>query len=341
MSRSGRRSRRRAAWTRSPGLVEGGACGFKASLFETHPVRFPRIDDGELLLAMGRIREAGSLIAFHAESDEIVRRLTRALAEQGRTDPLVHAEARPPVAETEAVGRVLELGLATGARIHVVHVSLERGFTLIERARRDGVDVSAETCTHYLLLDEEELRRQGARAKINPPLRPRREVEALWRLLADGRIDWITSDHVGWARDRKAGDVAAARAGGPSLELTWSLLHDEGVVRRGLPLARLVEAVCEVPARRLGLWPRKGAIAVGADADLVVFDPEARFRVDEGALVSSAGWSPYHDRPLTGSVETVLVRGRTVFTGGAVVGHGGQGAFVRPAARTAPARRTL
>jgi allantoinase len=184
------------------GLVEAGACAFKVSLFETDPVRFPRIDDGELYLAMGRIRDAGSLIAFHAESDEIVRRLTRALAEAGRTDAMVHADARPAVAETEAIGRVLELALATGARVHLVHVSVERGFSLIERARRDGIDVTAETCTHYLLLDEGDLVRQGPRAKINPPLRPRAEVEALWRLLAAGEVDWITSDHVGWAAER-------------------------------------------------------------------------------------------------------------------------------------------
>ena len=313
-----------------PGLVEAGACAFKVSLFETHPFRFPRIDDGELLLAMGRIRDAGSLIAFHAESDDIVTRLTRALAEAGRTDPLVHAEARPPVAETEAIGRVLELGLATGARVHIVHVSVERGFTLIERGRSDGVDVTAETCTHYLVLDEEDLHRLGSRAKINPPLRPRREVEALWRLLSAGAVDWVTSDHVGWAADQKGGDISTAKSGGPSVELTWSLLHDEAVVRRGLPLGRLVEVLCERPARRFGLWPRKGALAVGADADLVVFDPAARFTVDEAALVSNAGWSAYHGRELVGRVERVLVRGRAVFADGAVVGRPGQGTFVRP-----------
>lgn len=191
--------------------------------------------------------------------------------------------------------------------------------------------MTAETCTHYLLLDEEELGRQGSRAKINPPLRPRAEVEALWRRLAAREIDWITSDHVGWDAERKEGGVLTARSGAPSLALTWSLLHDEGVVRRGLPLARLVEVLCERPARRFGLWPRKGVLAVGADADLVLFDPEARFRVDEAALAGSAGWSPYHGRELTGRVETVLLRGQPVYAGGRVVGRPGQGAFVRPA----------
>ena len=168
-------------------LVDAGAAAFKVSTFDTHPVRFPRIADDELYLAMQEIARRGSLIAFHAENDEIVRRLSRELSDAGREDALTHAEARPPVSETEAVGRALELALATGARTHICHVTLERGFTLVARARADGADVTAETCTHYLLLDETELVRQGARAKINPPLRPRAEVEALWRLLATRR----------------------------------------------------------------------------------------------------------------------------------------------------------
>src|SRR5262249_53252294 len=152
--------------------------------------------------------------------------------------------------------------------------------------------------------------RQGARAKINPPLRPRAQVEALWRLLADGGVHHVTSDHVGWLPERKdTGSIWTARSGAPGLELTLPLLFSEGVVRRGLPLARLLEALCERPARRFGLWPRKGAIVPGADADLVVLDPGARWRVDEQALTTAAGWSPYEGRAVTGRVLRVLVRG--------------------------------
>src|SRR3984893_1966853 len=170
------------------GLVEAGACAFKVSTFETHPTRFPRIPDGELYLAMERIRAAGSLIAFHAENDELVRTLIARLEAEGRTDAAAHADARPPVSETEAVGRALELALATGVRVHIVHATVERAFTLVGRARADGADASAETCLHYLLMDTGELSRQGARAKINPPLRSAAEVENLWRLLAAGPV---------------------------------------------------------------------------------------------------------------------------------------------------------
>jgi allantoinase len=312
-------------------LVEAGAAAFKMSTFETHPVRFPQIPDGEILLAMEQVRAAGSMIGFHSENDDIVKRLSDKLEAEGRTDAAAHADARPPVAETEAVGRVLELALATGCRVHLCHVTVERGFVLRDRARADGVDVTAETCTHYLLLDESELVRQAARAKINPPLRPAHEVEALWRLLAAGKIDYVSSDHVGWTKERKnLPTIFDNKSGVPGLELTLPLLYSEGVVNRGLPLRTLIDVLCAHPAQRFGLWPQKGAIAVGFDADLVVLDPSTRWTVDQEALVTPCGWTPYHGREVTGRIQAVLVRGRAVFEDGEVVGSPGQGAVVRP-----------
>jgi allantoinase len=316
-------------------LVSAGACGFKVSTFETHPTRFPSIPDGELYLAMQRIRAAGSLIAFHAENDDLVRRLSERLRAEGRLDASAHTDARPPVAETEAVGRALELGLATGARVHIVHATVRRAFQLVRRAREDGVDATAETCLHYLLLDETELARQGARAKINPPLRSRAEVDGLWRLVLDGQVEYVTTDHVGWTRDRKeTASVFDAKSGAPGLELFLPLMFDEGVHKRGLTVERLTQLLSEHPARRMGLWPQKGGLAVGADADVVVFDPEARWRIDEATLHTPAGWSPYHGREVVGRVESVLVRGKPVFAQGRVVGEPGHGRWVRP--QTAP-----
>lgn len=318
-------------------LVSAGACGFKVSTFETHPTRFPRIPDGELYLAMQRIAAAGSLISFHAENDDIVRRLSSRLESEGRFDASAHAEARPPVAETEAVGRALELALATGARVHIVHATVERSFMLVRRAQGDGVDATAETCLHYLLFDEAELGRQGARAKINPPLRSRNEVERLWQLLMAGRIAYITTDHVGWTREHKEGrSIFEAKSGVPAMELFLPLFFHEAAVRRGLSVGRVTQLLSENPARRLGLWPQKGSLAVGADADIVIFDPDRRWRVDEASLVTPAGWSPYHGREVVGGVEAVLVRGRRVFAQGEVTGSPGMGRWVRPAA--APAR---
>jgi allantoinase len=312
-------------------LVSCGACGFKVSTFETHPVRFPRIPDGELYLAMQRMAAAGSLISFHAENDELVRRLSAKLEAEGRTDAGAHAAARPPVAETEAAGRALELALATRVRVHIVHATVERTFELVERAREDGVDATAETCLHYLLMDEDELLRQGARAKINPPLRTRGDVDRLWQLLAAGKVAYVTTDHVGWTRERKATrSIFDAKSGVPALEVFLPLFFDAAVLQHGLSVGRLTQLLCENPARRLGLWPQKGGIVIGADADLVLFDPTRRWRIDEARMVTPAGWSPYHGRELTGAIDTVLVRGSTVFERGEVSGSPGQGRWVRP-----------
>jgi allantoinase len=280
---------------------------------------------------MQRIKAAGSLIAFHAENDDLVRRLSARLEAGGRSDASAHAAARPPVAETEAVGRALELALAIGVRVHIVHATVERAFTLVQRARGDGVDATAETCLHSLLMDEDELIRQGARAKINPPLRSRHEVERLWQLLAAGDIAYVTTDHVGWTRDRKeTQSIFEAKSGVPALELFLPLFFHEAVVRRGFSVGRMTELLSENPARRLGLWPQKGGLAVGADADIVVFDPNRSWRIDEARLHTPAGWSPYHGRDVVGAVDAVFVRGHPVFARREPVGVAGQGRWIRP-----------
>src|SRR5712692_11591890 len=312
-------------------LVSAGACGFKVSTFETHPVRFPSIPDGELYLAMQRIAATGSLISFHAENDDLVRRLSAKLEAEGRTDPGAHAAARPPVAETEAAGRALELALATRVRVHIVHATVQRTFQLVERARGDGVDATAETCLHYLLMDEEELLRQGARAKINPPLRTRGDVDRLWKLLAAGKVAYVTTDHVGWTRERKmTRSIFEAKSGVPALEVFLPLFFDAAVMRRSFSVGLATRMLSENPARRLGLWPQKGGLVIDADADLVLFDPDRRWLVDEARLLTPSGWSPYHGREVVGGIETVLVRGRQVFARSELTGAPGQGRWVRP-----------
>jgi allantoinase len=297
-------------------LVDAGAAAFKLSTFETHPVRFPRIPDGQLLAAFAEIAAAGGLAGVHAENDEIVRSGIAAEQAAGRGgDPLAHARSRPPVAEHEAIARVLELARATGARLHVCHVSTPRGVELVAAARRDGLDVSAETCPHYLLLDESEMVRRGGEAKINPPLRAA-------ALPADG-LDLISSDHVGWPPERKHGpDIFALSSGAPGVELIVALVHS------ALGAAALVRLVSENPARRFGLWPRKGNLAPGADADVLVLDPAREWVIDPGALITSAGWSPYSGRPVRGRVIAAFSRGVQVWDGDRVTVGAGHGRYV-------------
>jgi allantoinase len=304
-------------------LVDAGAAAFKLSTFETHPVRFPRIPDGQLLAAFAAIAAAGGLAGVHAENDEIVRagiEAERAAGSGG--DPLAHARSRPPVAEHEAIARCLELARATGVRLHVCHVSTPRGVELIGAARAQGVDVSAETCPHYLLLDESELEKRGGEAKINPPLRPA-------PLPIDG-LDMISSDHVGWPRERKHGeDIFALAAGAPGVELIVALVHD------ALGVPELVRLLCEAPARRFGLWPRKGNLTPGADADVLVLDPALEWEVDPTALVTEARWSPYAGRRLRGRVVAAFSRGVQVWDGERVCAPAGHGGFL-PASSIKP-----
>jgi allantoinase len=307
-------------------LVAAGAAAFKLSTFETHPKRFPRIPDGQLLTAFEQIAAAGGLAGVHAENDEIVRAgIAAEQAATGGADPLAHARSRPPVAEHEAIARVLELARATGVRLHVCHVSTPRGVELVAAARRDGVDVSAETCPHYLLLDESALSRIGGEAKINPPLRSA-------SLPPDG-LDLISSDHVGWPVERKHGpDIFALASGAPGVELIVPLVND------ALGPAELVRLVSAAPARRFGLWPRKGNLMPGADADVLVLDPDAEFVVDPASLVTEAGWSPYKGRRLRGRVLAAFSRGVQVWDGQRATSEPGHGRFVpadtarRPAA---------
>ncbi|MGH2850755.1 MAG: dihydroorotase [Solirubrobacteraceae bacterium] len=297
-------------------LVDAGAASFKLSTFETHPQRFPRIPDAQLLDAFERIAGCGGMAGVHAENDEIVRAgIAAELAAGNASDPLAHARSRPPVAEHEAIARCLELARATGARLHVCHVSTERGIELVRAARADGVDVSAESCPHYLLLDSSALLARGGEAKINPPLRER-------RLPLEG-VDLVSSDHVGWPVERKRGeDIFAIASGAPGVELIVPLIFDAFGAQA---VARLL---CEAPARRFGLWPRKGSLAPGADADVMVVDPEGEWVVDPGALVTPAGWSPYSGRRLRGRVIAAFSRGVQVWDGARVTAPAGHGRFV-------------
>jgi allantoinase len=297
-------------------LVDAGAAAFKLSTFETHPQRFPRIPDGQLLAAFERIAAAGGMAGVHAENDEIVRAGIDAERAAGNgSDPLAHARSRPPVAEHEAIARCLELARTTGVRLHVCHVSTERGIELVRAARADGVDVSAETCPHYLLLDASELLARGGEAKINPPLRDR-------PLPPDG-VDLVASDHVGWPAERKHGeDIFAIASGAPGVELIVPLIFD------AFGPQAVARFLCEGPARRFGLWPRKGSLAPGADADVTVVDPAIEWVVDPAALVTPAGWSPYRGRRLRGRVIAAFSRGLQVWDGARVTAPAGHGSFV-------------
>lgn len=310
-------------------LAEAGAAGFKASVYGVDPRRFPRIPDDQLLRAFERIAALDRPVAAHQENQEIVDGTVARAIRDGRTEPIEHARTRPAVAETEAAGRLLELAHWTGARLHMVHGTVPRTFDQIAWHRTTGTRASGETCAHYLVLDETALERMGARAKCNPPLRRAGDVAALWDRLAAGGVDLVTSDHSPYPEARKSGPVFDAAAGLPGVETLLHVLYGEGVARGRIGLPELVRLLAEGPADVFGLH-RKGRLAVGHDADLVLFDPETRWTLTGGGLHHPTGWTPFEGLETTGRVEATYVRGRPAFDGGHVRASTGDGRFVAP-----------
>ena len=289
-------------------LHEAGVVGFKCFLLPSGVDEFAPLDAGQLASAMTEIASFGGLLIAHAEDPGVI---AAAPAARGRRYADFLA-SRPPEAEQRAIGALLELTRRTGCRTHVVHLASATALPAVRAAKAAGLPVSAETCPHYLLLDESELVARGGEAKINPPLRAA-------PLPSDG-LDLISSDHVGWPVQRKRGpDIFALASGAPGVELIVPLVHD------ALGARELVRLVSEAPARRFGLWPRKGNLMPGADADVLVLDPELEWEVDPAKLVTAAGWSPYSGRRLRGRVIAAFSRGVQVWNGeraGAAAGHG-------------------
>ena len=310
-------------------LAESGACAFKVSLYEYHPVRFPGFDLGELHDLFPVIAETGLSVAFHNEVQTIIDRNVARIKAERRNGPDTHALSRPAAAESVANAAVFELALDTGVRAHIVHSTLARGFDQAAAYRELGARVSAETCVQYLVFSNDDVLEQGARLKQQPPIRSVEEREALWERVGASLVDFVSSDHVAWPLARKTNDdMFAAGAGVPGLETLLPAFYT-GVVEHNLSITNVARHLGEGPARHFGLYPQKGLLARGADADFVIFDPSPR-SFDESTLASAVKWSPYHGRTFLGQVESVYLRGEPVFAAGVVVARPGQGAFVRP-----------
>jgi allantoinase len=267
----------------------------------------------------------------HAENDEIVKAFIREARDQGRTDAGAHCETRPEIAETSSVVKGLEIARSAGVRFHLYHLSCARSVDLAHMYRSQGANVTMESCPHYLLFSQEDMQRLHGRLKINPPVRPPGESEKLWSQIRRGLVDCLSSDHAPWPREQKdRPDIFDNASGAPGVETLLPLLYSEGVARGRVSLSRLVAVLAENPARTFGLYPRKGGLVPGGDADIVVLDPGAMHRIDEADLHSSAGWSPYHGLEVRGRVEATVVRGRVVFRTGSIAGDPGWGRFLQP-----------
>jgi allantoinase len=301
-------------------LAERGVIGFKAFMSNSGIADFPAADDATLLAGMRQTAGLGLPVAVHAENDAITAALaTRAVAE-GRTSARDYLASRPVVAETEAINRAIHFAEETGGSLHVVHVSTGRGIALIAEARERGVDVTAETCPHYLLFADDDLERLGAVAKCAPPLRPHSEIEALWHALRRGDIHVVASDHSPAPAAMKSGDDFFAIWGGISgCQSLLSTMLSAGHVERGLPLTTLVGVLADRPARRFGM-AGKGRIAAGWAADLVLVDLGERITLLPEHLRYRHRHSPFVGMSFSGKLRQTILRGETVAIDGETVG---------------------
>ncbi|MFZ1996144.1 MAG: amidohydrolase family protein [Solirubrobacteraceae bacterium] len=270
----------------------------------------PGNDDGFLYDLMRAAADAGGIVDPHGENIEIVWNLRAQPIPDGLSPLATWNHIRPDFAESEAQQRAAFLASVAGASMYAVHVTNAQTLDVLIRQRDRYPNIFLETCPHYLTHDiESEL---GPVAKVNPPLRTPADREALWRAIARGDINVIGSDHVPRHRSAKSDDIWKASAGFPGLQTLLPVLLSEGYHRRGVPLVRLIDAVSRTPARTFGLWPRKGAIAIGADADFAIVDLNGRHTVRAAEQHSGAEYTIYEGWELTGAVEHTLLGGRFV-----------------------------
>jgi allantoinase len=317
--------------TRIAEMVEAGVAAFKFSTFGTDPKRFPRIPPALLQECFAAIAPTGLAAGVHNENHEAVETYVARVKASGISDWRAHGLSRPPLTELLAIVDIFETGALTGCPAHVVHCSVGRGYELAARYRAEGHQATVECCIHYLTLDEEhDVARLGGKAKINPPIRPRAEVETLWRHVAAGNVTLVSTDHVSWSEDRKTNpDMLANASGIPGLEAMVPLFV-KGALERGIPLTWAARLMAQNPARHFRIDHVKGALTPGRDADITVLTPEP-FIYDAAASGHNVvGWSPYNGIRLPWRVAATYSRGRLAFDGKAVLAEPGIGGFVRP-----------
>ncbi len=324
---------------RIPAMHDAGAMGFKAFLPPSDP-SYPHVDDAQFFEGLSICASLGALTLVHAENGPLLEHFSSRLQAAGRTDPLAHAESRPPFVELEAVNRAVLLAAAAGTRLQIVHLSVPEGADMVARQRTAGQRVSVETCPQYLLLDEDDLVRLGPWAKCAPPLRSRAMVERLWVRVLDGTIDCLVSDHAPYTWEEKAAgteDIWAAPAGLQVIQTMLPAVMDEAVKRRGMSLDACFSSTNA--ARILGLYPRKGTILPGSDADLTLYDLDEEWIVEPERLFSKHKWTPLAGRSVGVKVVETLVRGTTVYRDGEITASPGYGRFLPgPGAKDASLR---
>jgi dihydropyrimidinase len=314
-------------------LVREGVTSFK--LFMAYPGVF-MLDDGSIFRALLRTRENGGTICMHAENGGVIDVLVKKALAEGKTAPKYHALTRPARAEAEATHRAIALAEMAGVPIYIVHLSAAEALETVTQARDRGLPAYAETCPQYLFLsydNYEEPGFDGAKYVMSPPLRGRETQDRLWRGLASNDLQAVSTDHCPFCmkeqKELGRDDFSKIPNGAPGIETRMSLVFDGGVRTGKITLNRFVELTSTSPAKIFGLFPRKGTVAPGSDADLVVFDPNRKVTLSAKALHMKVDYNPYEGREVTGVADTVLSRGRVIVENGKFVGRAGAGTFLK------------
>src|SRR5579859_6513811 len=312
-------------------MARAGVVGYKCFLGETIG-NIPAPDDGMLLDAFRQVKAAGLRIGFHAENNQIMQHLMRKLKAAGRTDPLAHVEARPALAEVEAIQRMGLFAKHIGTRIHIFHLSSRDGLEMIDEWRAKGVDLTCETGPHYCFLSADDMRTLGAMLRMNPPVREPGHGEALFQGLVDGRVNGIATDHSPHTRAEKMhDDIWQAISGFAGVETSVRLFLTYGVNAGRMTLPQYARAASEGPARTWGLYPRKGTIQVGSDADLTILDLRKTGVIDAARMHGKNNHNPFEGHRTTGEAVATVVRGQIVMRNGELIGQP-RGRMVRPQA---------
>ena len=296
------------------------------------------VDDETLFRVMQVAADTGALVMVHAEHGDSIDVLVKEALAAGKTEPKYHALTRPPETEGEATNRAIQLSRVAGCRLYVVHVSCKEAVDPIAIAREKGWDVWGETCTQYFFVDYTFLERpnfEGAKYVYTPPPRAKENQEVLWRAVKNDVLSVVSTDHCAflWDGQKSLGkdDFSKIPNGGPGLENRLQMIHEFGVRQGRITLNRMVELLSTNPAKYFGLYPRKGTVAVGSDADIVVFDPDKKMTISASTHHSKCDYNLYEGTEVTGVPEVVLLRGKVLVENGEFAGRPGDGQFVRRA----------
>lgn len=321
-------------------IREEGVPSFK--MFMAYP-GVVMVDDAAIFRAMRMVGQEGGMISLHAENGIAIDQLVREALEAGHTAPKYHALTRPAVLEGEAVHRGIKLAELAEAPVYIVHLSAKEALAEVVAARDVGIPVFAETCPHYLFFDDSEYDSADfdvARYVMSPPLRPKETQNELWRALKFDDLQIVATDHcpfcmkeghLGAQRQKPfgRGDFSKIPNGVPGVETRMTVIYDGGVRNNRISLNRFVELTSTAPAKIFGMFPRKGTVAVGSDADIVLFDAEERHTISAGTHHSNCDYSLFEGREVRGRVKKVFLRGELIVDGTDWLGHPGAGEFVK------------